>query len=288
MTSLPVWREYDLLTSLYPSFTYPFYEVRGSAAAKLYGHKRGAVIRHLKERGLVECRGCTREELALLSGAWFNPLERLRGLSRKCGSVASELLEVLPGLGLAIDPWDPLGVFVSAYLSRNTDFHANTVRWFRTIAGKALDEEELLAVDPRVAGSSYQLRQLAENRALVADAVRRALRSSPAEARRVLLRVPFSGPKTVNAFLLFSRGVTELSAADRHLLRFMRDAGLHENPRYPVKSACARYWCTECPLRRDCMTGVLMTCFGEAAGWVQTATYILGRRRALYSRVVRR
>jgi len=288
---LEAWEEFDLSISIKASFSLPLFEQENASAfVKIYGHRAG--LRLEGRLGLTLYKGCNLSEASFLSGAWFDPFEGASKLRRKARLAIYELLQVFPGLGLAIDPWDIKAMFYSIFLSRNTDYYANTVRWVREMAIRAGDERGLAQLDPRAFGSSYQLAQLAEIR----DALNDALASlSPGlelvgseEAfslvKKELLSLPHVGPKTVHAFGLFCFGLTQLAPADRHLLAIARALGLvGEDVKTPRKDLCVRYECSgedgPCPQAPRCLTASLMRELGPMAGWLQTAAFLYG---ALY------
>jgi len=282
------WEDFDLRVSLRASFSLPLFEEEGPGCfIKSYGYRRGLKLRgHV---GLVEYEGCGPDEARLLSGAWFDPLENARRLRRKVASLVYELWQAFPGLGLAVDPWDPRAMFYSIFLSRNTDYHANTVRWVREMASRALDEDGLARLDPVEVGSSYQLRQLSEIKPDL-DRLISSLEPGPglmgseelfSSVRRKLLSLPHVGPKTVHAFALFCFGLTQLAPADRHLMAISRALGLvGEDVRAPRKDLCLRYDCWRgrepCPQAGRCITALLMKELGPLAGWFQTASFLYG------------
>mgnify|MGYP003882044527 CR=1 FL=1 len=282
---LEAWDEFDLATSLKASFSLPLFEQKSASVfVKAYGHRAG--LRLEGRLGLVLYGGCSLLEASFLCGAWFDPFEGASRLRRRTRSIIYELLQVFPGLGLAIDPWDLRAMFYSIFLSRNTDYHANTVRWVHQMALEAKDEAGLALLDPREFGSSYQLAQLAEIKDELGD-VLASLSPGPelvgsegtySLVKKRLLSLPHVGPKTVHAFGLFCFGLTQLAPADRHLLAISRGLGLvSEDVRAPRKELCVRYECygeeESCPQAPSCLTALLMRELGHMAGWLQTASF---------------
>ncbi len=291
MGVLEAWDEFDLATSLMASFSFPLFEPKDEQTfIKIYGFGRGLKLRgHV---GMVCYEGCGPSEASLLSGAWFDPLENAKRLKRRKAAYLYELWQAFPGLGIAVDPWDLRAMFYSVFLSRNTDYHTNTVRWVRQMVLRAGDEIGLARLDPRDFGSSYQLAQLAEIKDDV-SAVLDALVPGPglmgsegafSSIKARLLALPHVGPKTVHALGLFCFGLTQLAPADRHLVAVARALGLAgEDTRLPRKELCMRYDCLRgpevCPQARWCITAILMRELGHMAGWFQTAAFLYG---ALY------
>ena len=286
--ALETWEEFDLELSLKASFSLPlFKEGGGRSFRKIYGYKSGLELIH--RVGTLVYKGCLPSEALLLSGAWFNPLEEVKKLKRRQASYVYELLEVFPGLGLALDPWDVRAMFYSAFLSRNTDYHVNTVRWVREMALRAGDEQKLPLLNPVEFGSSYQLAQLAEIKSDVNELLSSlrpgtAILGSEATFRSLkarLLSLPYVGPKTVHALGLFCFALTQLAPADRHLIAISRALGLvGEDVKTPKKALCASYDCARspepCPLADECITSLLMSELSHMAGWFQTAAFLYG------------
>lgn len=286
--AVETWEEFDLILSIRASFSLPlFQEVGRSSIRKLYGYKRGLELEH--RVGTLVYRGCLPSEALLLSGAWFNPFEGIKKLRRRQAAYIYVLLEVFPGLGLAIDPWDMRAMFYSIFLSRNTDYHANTVRWVREMALRAKDEAGLASLDPREFGSSFQLAQLSEIKPKldgVLSSVKPGLgilgsEGAFRELKAKLLSLPYVGPKTVHALGLFCFGLTQLAPADRHLLSISRALGVvEEDVKVPRKALCSQYDCARgpvpCPMARECITSLLMRRLGLMAGWFQTAAFLYG------------
>ncbi len=285
---IEAWEDFDLRLSLEASFSLPMFEARGrDVFVKTYGHRAGMRLEGYV--GMVRYRGCSFEEAFYMSGAWFDPLENAGRLKRKKAAYIYELWQAFPGLGIAVDPWDPRAMFYSIFLSRNTDYHVNTVRWMRAMLAEAGDEERLASLDPRRFGSSYQLAQLWEIKPQLDEALgsltpgQELLGSEGVFSfvKKVLLALPHVGPKSVHAFALFCLALTRFAPADRHLLVISRALGLvGEDVRPPRKELCMAYDCwsgpARCPQVDRCLTAILMRELGHMAGWFQTACFMYG------------
>ncbi len=274
---IKVWDEYDLDLSLYPSFTYPFYIRTGRRRyVKVYGVLHGMTIYQSGEE--VCCDNCGTSLLRALTGAWFNPHILVSRIEKSVfREIILDLLEKYPGLGIAIDPWDPVGVFYSVYLSQNTRFHTIVCRWMKKLFKVADNDYKLVSVSPRIAGTSYQLELLDRTRDLLPQIIHAVMKLPVYDARKRLLYVKNVGPKIAHAYLMFSRGSTYLPPVDRHLKRFVKEV-LNINLEMPCRPLCIRYSCPECPLREKCIVSVLQREIGVMAGWLQTATYVLGQQ----------
>ncbi|MBO3839819.1 MAG: hypothetical protein QXN75_02695 [Thermoproteota archaeon] len=287
---LESWNDFNLALSLRASFSLPLFEnPEPNAFVKIYGHSLGAVFKTDEENTYY--RGCSLKEALVFSGAWFNPLENARKLSRRKASYIYKFWEVFPGLSIAINPWDLRAMFYSIFLSKNTRYHVNTIRWLHDMAASSMCEEKLSSLDPRLFGRSYQLAQLSE----IKQSLNKVLNDITSGFRLIgsrkvfsrmkssFLSLPYIGSKSVYAFGLFCLGLTFLAPTDRHLISITKSAGIvEEDARMPEKRLCLKYDCFSiynCPLFKVCVTAMLMRNFGTMAGWLQTATYLYG---ALY------
>ncbi|MCS7369254.1 MAG: hypothetical protein NDF57_06050 [archaeon GBS-70-058] len=285
-SSVDVWDEFNIDISLKASFTLPIFSFHNGYYVKFYGYKSGLALK--VDSGRIIFSGCTPHESLLLSGAWFNPNVYVKSLGRVESQIIYDFLNVFPGLGIAVDPWDPLIVFYSIFLSRNTDYHNNTVRWVRNIALKALCETNLPLIDLKFIGSSYQLHQLNEIKGMLVktfgelDFGLKVFQSSNvfSQLKFKLLRIPNIGCKSVYAFGLFCFGLTFLSPVDRHLISIIRLLGLINDYVLPDKRLCVKYDCYINPLScinaNKCLMAILMRRFKVMAGWLQTASYLYG------------
>ncbi|MEM0084168.1 MAG: hypothetical protein QW743_01545 [Candidatus Methanomethylicia archaeon] len=286
-STLEVWDGFNLEISLKASFSLPlFIEFKPGLYGKLYGFNRGLKFKVDGKRILFS--GCGLKEALILSGAWFNPFEYVKNLGRCEYSIVYRFIEVFPGLGIAIDPWDVRAIFYSIFLSRNTDYHNNTVRWLRNMLSKAIDEYSLRFINPMNYGGSYQLKQLSEVKDklhLIFDDFIFGLNTLfsidvYSDLKRKLLNIPYVGSKSVHAFGIFCFGLTSIAPVDRHLILIIKSLNLIDEFTTPKKSLCLKYDCllnvNLCPIDDKCLMAFLMKRFGVMAGWLQTATYLYG------------
>jgi len=288
---LESWDGFNLALSLKASFSLPlFNNPNPNTFVKIYGHGSGTVFK--TDGKSTYYRGCSLREALFLSGAWFNPLENAKKLSRRKAFFINRFWEVFPGLSIAVNPWDLRAMLYSIFLSRNTRYHVNTVRWLRDMVVKAGDENGLARLDPKAFETSYQLVQLAEIKPLL-DGVLKEISFMPkpvsfekdfSRLKAKLLSIPYVGSKTVHAFGLFCLGLTQLAPADRHLVSIVKLIGvLDDDVEPPRKKLCLKYDCimshSKCRIIGKCVVARLMKNFGPMAGWLQTATYLYG---ALY------
>jgi hypothetical protein len=287
---LEAWSEFNLSLSLEASFSLPLFEkLKPNSFVKIYGHSVGLVFKI--EKNATYYRGCGLQDALLFSGAWFNPIENMKKLGRREAAYIYKFLEVFPGLSIAVNPWDLRAMFYSIFLSRNTSYHTNTVRWLHNMAVKAGNEENLASLDPRSFGGSYQLTQLAKVKPKLDGILNSLIPGSRlinsidvfSHVKAKLLSLPYVGSKSVHAFGLFCLGLTWLAPADRHLTSMVKSMGIvNDKVKTPEKKLCMENNCLidlKCPMFKDCLTAKLMRDFGVMAGWLQTATYLYG---ALY------
>lgn len=285
--NLEVWEEFDLEISLKASFSLPiFFEFKPKLYVKFYGFNRGLKFKIKGKKILFN--GCSFKEALILSGAWFNPFEYVKNLSRVENSIIYKFIDVFPGLGIAIDPWDVKAIFYSIFLSRNTDYHNNTVRWLREILGKAVDEDGLKHINPMDFGGSYQLKQLSKVKNLLFstfDVFNFGLNTLHSidvysNLKHRLLKIPYVGSKSVHALGLFSFGLTSIAPVDRHLTFIIKSLNLIDEFTTPRKNLCLKHDCytnfSFCPISDKCLMAILMRRFGVMAGWLQTAIYLYG------------
>ena len=228
--SVEVWREFNLDESLNASFVLPFFEKHNRGYVKFYGWSRGLRIK--READILRFNLGNPYEVLMLSGAWFNPHLEIANASRNAKRILEKFLEVFPGLGIAINPWDKVGMLYTIFLSRSTDYYRNTVIWMKKIFKMAEAEDKLSNVRLNGIGRSYQLRQLYEVRERLISILKDNLSVESysldkfLEIRKGILSVKYCGPKIAHGWGLFSLGLTCLSQVDRHLLRIGEALGI--------------------------------------------------------------
>jgi hypothetical protein len=288
---LESWDGFNLALSLKASFSLPlFNNPNHNTFVKIYGHGSGTVLK--MDGGATYYHGCSLREALVLSGAWFNLLENAKKLSRRKAFFINRFWEVFSGLSIATNPWDLRAMLYSIFLSRNTRYHVNTVKWLRDMVIKAGDENRLAYLDPKAFGASYQLVQLAEIKPLLDEVLSETssmlksvgFENAFSKAKARLLSIRYVGSKIVHAFGLFCLGLTRLAPADRHLVLIAKSIGvIDDDAEIPRKKLCLKYDCfrgqSKCPIIEKCVVASLMKNFGPMAGWLQTATYLYG---ALY------
>lgn len=270
---LPIDRKFDLELTLYPSFNYALLsKTRRNSFAVACGRLKGAEFRVKGDR--VCYRGVSPRRASELAGLWYDPEEKARKLSRKYRRVFYEVFEHYESIGLSINTVDRNLIFVASFLSRNTDFHRNVVRWMKFLCECGLSESCFIKAIETF--RSYQLVQLPE-------AYKRFSKIEKKVANvREILSIKNVGVKVLTAFLLFSSRIgVWFAPPDVNYFAMVKRLGFLERPVMPVKRLCAIYlaWkCRECPLNTKCLVGWTSTNFKQTAGWLQTVLYIHSKK----------
>lgn len=259
--------------SLVYSYLLPLFEVTevsgGFIFEKIHGAGRGVECR-FREGGLItECRvprGVSKKVVERLLG--LEKLTLARELCRRLG-LSVEMCTV----SLLYEPSDARLVFYAVYLSRNTDYYVNTVRWARQVVEKGF-----------VDSTSYVPLEFNRVKPLIDRVFSRGvnLRDIVTE----LLGIPGIGVKSVVALLLHGYGLTEYAPVDRHYARY-----LGFEPMQPPKNHCSKLKlaCRLCS--RRCIYGYTVRKYGVFNGFIQSLVYVharlLGRRSLLEKILVR-
>lgn len=274
-------KPYNIDVSLYPSFTYPLYSIVDGWYVKMLGAYRGLRFK-LEEPTTLRFEGISAvsEDIVLeLTGLWFDPYEYASKLPSSRASRIWLLIEAYEEIGLAIDPYSRLWLFVSVALSRHTDFHLNTVRWVRMIS-EIVDDPRYVGIEQlsRISRSFHLTQLPLQIRFYVEKIESLEDRVNPSIIRVKLQEGPWIGPKTATSYLLFSRrDATYMASSDTHFQRISRKLGLMDwsipwNP-----SMCRRYLCIDCPVHDGCLHWIARVEYGWLAGWIQTVAYLQDR-----------
>lgn len=258
MIYIQSWEGFSLEETFKPSFIRPLFRRRGLKYVKIAGKGKGAKL--WQNGANVYCEDCNTLDLRHWSGLWLG--------KEKIVERAGSLFYAHRELGLAISPSDRHLIFIAVFLSRTTSWETNVLKWAGRIFEKD-DIEELLRLDFTKFGTSFQLRQL--NRVFRQYVENVYPLEDPWEARRALLRLDYVGPKTADAYLLFTGIDSSATPIDRHALRMARRLGIAGSP--PRKELCTKHSCGECPAYNTCLRAKLGNEYGTIAGWVQTVFY---------------
>ena len=268
----------DLGLSLYPSYTLPLFRLENKKLAKLYGYAAKTVVEVFEDRVRCSGPGCSQETLRYWLGQWLCAMD---ALDKVAGEGVKTLLKAYHNVGVIASPQDVEAVAVTVFLSRNTDYHTNTVRWARRLFAECLDDRGKLDTycakkTLLLLGNSYQLKQLAE---ILEDllAILQQGYSSIWDLRYELLKLKHVGPKTTDAIILHTGLTGYATPSDTHYERITRRlALLSQRVRKPEKQWClqAEAYCLECRWKMVCLTGASILAFKQYSGLVQTIAYI--------------
>ncbi|MEM4929307.1 MAG: hypothetical protein QXE20_05755 [Acidilobaceae archaeon] len=275
--SIKVGENFKASDILYPSFARPLFDISedGKKAVKRWGFCSGAVLSSEGDHIVVrhEKRECV-DYGAYLTGVWSVP-ERS---SPPRGGVLSELVELMlesyRTFGVSTSPKDDYVVFTSIFLSRNTDYDKNTIRWVRELLYRLDDFSKIAELKGRdilkLVGSSYQLRQLPS-----ALKCYSRVRSEVLEGRhQEMLKCSNVGPKVYHSYMLHVLLRKDIAPIDINLTRFLNmfsdwKLGLEK----PEKRKCLKHQCEFCPTSHKCAESMLRRELGDLLGWFQNATY---------------
>lgn len=275
--------EIDFFKLFYPSFLLPLVSISddGLKAVKEYGYCRGTqlLIEDGKLYALSDFSECIQYS-RYLSGSWFNVRDYLSSVSEKFENVVKGMLTLYADLGIPTSPLDELELFTSIILSRNTNYHKNTVVWVKKLLRAFPSLKSLIDARPDSLATkisrSYQVLELPE---ILNCYIRvRDFLSGPSENSRTLLRCSGVGPKTLYAYMLFVKLDTRYAPIDTNLLNFlnrMKDLKIMSSKLIlPVKEYCLRYVCDLCPKNRACIEAFLRKELGPLNGWFQTVAFL--------------
>jgi hypothetical protein len=234
-----------LQLTLYPSITLALLDER---LVKIFGVKKGV---------------WAGDDL-YISGRWYSPWRYINDAAGDLRDAVHSLAEKYGDcVGISISPGDEDLLFVVAFLTQNTNYHTNVLKWTRALFSKTEDLAEMAEVAPSI-GRSYQLRRLPQ-------AVKRYLELGRPRDRRELLSIPGVGAKVADLYLLFTGDATA-APVDKHFIRTAPRLGLRGRP--PSPAHCRRYTCSTCPLAPRCLRAQAAEKLGRLAGWVQTLAYL--------------
>lgn len=184
--------------TLYPSLTLALLDGK---RVKIFGVKKGVRA----------------GEDVYISGRWYSPWKYINEADGNVRDKVQRLAERFGDcVGISISPGDEDLIFVASFLTQNTSYHTNVLRWTRAMFSKTEDLAEIAKIAPGV-GRSYQLQRLPA-------AVEDYLTLGRPRERAALLRIRGVGPKVADLFLLFT-GDTTSAPVDKHYMRIAPQAG---------------------------------------------------------------
>lgn len=250
------------LTLLY-SYYLPLFNITetswGFIFEKVFGSAKGLRCSFKESELLTECiipNDISKEEVIKLLGldksSLFKDLCRVVNL-KNC---------ITSNVTLIHDEKDARYVFYAIYLSRNTDYHINTVKWARQAI-----------VEGHLNSTSYIAMEFNEVKGAI-DGVFNDFNKQE-ELIENLLSVRGVSVKSVAALLLHAYGLTSYAPIDRHYASY-----LGNRLSKPAKVMCARLKlnCKLCS--RNCVYKYALKKYGIYNGILQSAIYIYVRLRS--------
>jgi len=257
--------------SLYFSYLLPLFDAKVVDSALTFTKIHG-VCRGLKcewKGGVAECivpGDCSEESYSEVLGL------KNRVVVEEFYDTVSASSSGIPRIVIMHSSLDKQLVFTTVFLSRNTDYYKNTVKWVKLMTASSCLQEPGKCADKI---KSYQYVQLVENYA----ELRRIMEAGLSVSREALelLTLKNTGLKTVNAYLLHSYGLTQYAPIDRYYGSLLRELGVTGT--LPSKELCLKYKldCDNCYYRKKCIYFKAREFFGLFNGVVQSLTYIYGR-----------
>lgn len=270
----------DLYILIYPSFIFPLVSVSQNKLVKIWGvckdltvYKNGSklIIEHKDE----DCLYYADDVL----GIWSLPLSAST-TSKKCKEFVELLIDNYGWIGIATSPLDDIEIFSSIYLSQNTDFHRNVVKWVQTMFIRYRSIETIVDLDVDTVikdiSRSYQLLQFAQTLRHYLGYRRHILEGSISDVKHYLFSIKGIGPKIFNAYIMYIKKSTFHAPIDKNLIMFLEkfDSTLDIISMMPRKDKCMRYACDNCPINNHCTYYRFYNVFGKLSGWIQTIAYI--------------
>lgn len=151
-------------------------------------------------------------------------------------------------------------VFYSIYLSRNTDYYANTLKWAKQAV-----------INGYVDSSSYISREFNKLKKSI-DIVFNET-NNPIDLACKLLFVKNVGVKSVASLLLHAYGLTRYAPIDRHYANYL---GVKGKPGYKDICIRSKMECSGCSLH-SCIYRQAVSKYGTYNGVVQSLVYINAR-----------
>ncbi|MEM4889813.1 MAG: hypothetical protein QXJ64_10300 [Thermosphaera sp.] len=249
------------LTLLY-SYYLPLFNIvetsQGFIFEKVFGVAKGLKCMFKEYELLAECN--------IPSHVSRNNVVKLLGLNKSsffadiCRIINMEKC-VSSNITLVNGDEDAKYVFYAIYLSRNTDYYVNTIKWTKQAI-----------TDGYIDSSSYIAREFNEVKESI-DKVFNNL-NRPEELIIDLLSIRGVSVKSVTALMLHSYGLTNYAPIDRHYANYLRS-----RLKQPVKNTCIKLKlnCEVCP--RDCIYKYTLKKHGVYNGVLQSLVYIYDRLR---------
>lgn len=282
MKSIDIPPGFNFEILFYPSFILPLLNVSKTKVKKIWGFCSELSMEISGNKIILvhsnsECIDYAEEIL----GLWSTPLRIKPDISKEYREFVDMLIESYEWLGIATSSRDDLEIFTSIFLSKNTDFHVNVVKWVRNILEKYGCMEFLLHINEenvlKSIGRSYQIREFINVLRKYAEFRKILLfQNDISTIKRILLNIKGVGPKIVNAYMLFIKKHTYSAPVDRNLINFLKkfEATYNIISELPKKNLCVKYLCSSCPIKSRCTYYRFVENFKSLSGWIQTVAYL--------------
>ncbi|MEM4717767.1 MAG: hypothetical protein QXE81_03290 [Desulfurococcaceae archaeon] len=146
------------------------------------------------------------------------------------------------------------------YLSRNTDFYANTIRWVKEYIATGF-----------IRSSSYIPREFIKNKDRIDNVLEGG--NQPIVEAMELLKIDGFGLKSIKAFLLHAYGFTDQAPIDTHYSEFLGSRRrVMVNKDHCITIALN---CVSC--RKNCIYRNTIRKFGKYNGIIQSLSYIIAK-----------
>ncbi|MEM4513620.1 MAG: hypothetical protein QXZ41_03845 [Ignisphaera sp.] len=272
--------KFNLYILFYPSFILPMVEVQENKVIKLWGICKELVVSKKESKLVVkhEDKMCLDYADEIL-GFWSIPA-KLGIIEKKYREFVEVLMTEYSWFGIATSSLDDIEIFSSIFMSQNTDFHINVVKWIRNIMEKygsveAIGSLKTLNIVKNVS-SSYQvinfvhaLKEYLKYRELI-------LKKNPEEVILYMQKIKGVGPKVSHAYLVFVRKLTIYAPIDRNFISFLRkfEATFNLIANVPKKHYCINYSCGVCPINTNCTYYRVRNAFNAFTAWIQSIAYV--------------
>ena len=272
-------KNYDLELTFYPSFIITmFRKIHDYHWIKIFGNFKNISIKQNGDKIYIE-GNIDFKYIQEILGIWYNPINFENDVSMRFRDLVHNLVDKCLKIRLAVFSLDKLHIFISTFLSRNTDYYTNVIRWVQKLLELTNDNPDKISeVEVSRVGNSYQLKQLPEALIQYLNNVYSLHdKLNPWELRKELLSIRYVGPKVAHAYLLFTGKCTFIAPSDKHYIRFIRRLKIFDEIEIPNKNLCIKYSCDECPRNKKCLTGLSYLYFHNLSAWIQTIAYVIDR-----------
>ena len=267
----------DYRLSLYYSYLLPLFKIKSINNKFVFTKRQGSCkgLKCIQENNIIECNipdQCEPNEYKKILG--LNTRQIFDELMNKLNISLENMFRRIT-LIYSDNISDKKIIFLTIFLSSNTDYYKNTVRWINYILENNCIKNPYKCI-PLI--RSYQYKQFIEISNDLLEVFRSSSRKYDVFDEILgLLRIRHIGLKSINAYLLHVYGNTYYAPIDRHYKLALRKIGLKGI--IPSKKYCllSRLHCETCSMRSRCLYYVSRELLGKYNGVFQSISYIHGR-----------